>query len=61
MNATVASAAGSLCNLLVREIDIRAGNAAMYFPEANVLIPRTLDSASRTPAFKSVAITISSA
>ncbi|MCB0218424.1 MAG: FdhF/YdeP family oxidoreductase [Chrysiogenetes bacterium] len=34
--------------------DIRAGNLAMYFPEANCLVPRKLDALSKTPAFKSV-------
>jgi anaerobic selenocysteine-containing dehydrogenase len=34
---------------------IRAGNLAMFYPEANVLVPRRLDGRSRTPAFKSVA------
>jgi molybdopterin-dependent oxidoreductase alpha subunit len=33
---------------------IRAGNIAMYYPEANVLVPRRLDPQSKTPAFKSV-------
>jgi molybdopterin-dependent oxidoreductase alpha subunit len=33
---------------------IRAGNVAMYYPEANALVPRRLDARSRTPAFKSV-------
>ncbi len=36
---TVRSAAGSMSGILVREYDIRAGNALMYFPEANVLVP----------------------
>lgn len=35
--------------------DIREGNLAMYYPEANVLVPRRLDERSRTPAFKSIA------
>ena len=35
--------------------DIAAGCLAMYFPEANVLVPRDLDPQSKTPAFKSVA------
>ena len=35
-------------------IDIRAGNLAMYYPEANILVPRRLDPRSKTPAFKSV-------
>lgn len=37
---------------------IRAGNLAMFYPEANVLVPRRLDGRSRTPAFKSVAARI---
>jgi molybdopterin-dependent oxidoreductase alpha subunit len=37
-------------------VDIRPGNVAMYYPEANVLVPRTLDPRSHTPAFKSVAV-----
>jgi hypothetical protein len=30
----------------------------MYFPEANVLVPKTVDPASKTPAFKSVLVTV---
>jgi hypothetical protein len=30
----------------------------MYFPEANVLVPGTVDPQSKTPAFKSVLVTI---
>jgi anaerobic selenocysteine-containing dehydrogenase len=33
---------------------LRPGNLAMYYPEANVLVPRRLDPRSKTPAFKSV-------
>jgi hypothetical protein len=36
-------------------VDIRAGNLAMYYPEANVLVPRRLDPVSKTPSFKGVA------
>lgn len=39
--------------------EIREGNAAMYFPEANVLLSRNVDPLSRTPAFKGARITIS--
>ena len=35
-------------------VDIRPGSLAMYYPEANVLVPRRLDARSQTPAFKSV-------
>ncbi|HTU88851.1 MAG TPA: molybdopterin dinucleotide binding domain-containing protein, partial [Gemmataceae bacterium] len=55
---TVSSLAGSLSGILVREYDIRAGNALMYFPEANVLVPATTDPDSKTPAFKCVLVTV---
>jgi len=55
---TVRSNAGALANVRVREADIRAGNAAMYYPEANMLVPRVVDEQSRTPCFKSVLVTI---
>jgi len=35
--------------------ELRPGNLAMYYPEANALVPRRLDARSKTPAFKSVA------
>jgi hypothetical protein len=31
----------------------------MYYPEANILVPRHLDPASRTPAFKNVIVAVS--
>jgi molybdopterin-dependent oxidoreductase alpha subunit len=50
---------GELANILVRSFqEIRAGNALMYYPEANVLVPRHADPHSRTPAFKSVVVTV---
>ncbi len=55
---TVRSDVGEMNRILVREFDIRAGNAAMYFPEANVIVPRRIDPRSRTPAYKSVWVTI---
>lgn len=54
----IRSEAGEMRNILVRTIDIRPGNAAMYCPEANVLISRVVDPLSKTPAFKSVRITV---
>jgi hypothetical protein len=33
----------------------------MYYPEANILVPRGVDSASRTPAFKNVRIQVTAA
>lgn len=53
---TVRSAVGELRRQLVRPFDIRPGNVAMYYPEANVLVPRDVDPRSRTPAFKSVVV-----
>ncbi|QDU86798.1 Formate dehydrogenase H [Pirellulimonas nuda] len=38
---------------------LRPGNAAMYYPEANVLVGREVDPQSRTPAFKGVVVTLS--
>jgi anaerobic selenocysteine-containing dehydrogenase len=59
---TVRSEVGSMANVLVRPFpEIRAGNALMYYPEANVLVPRHADPLSRTPAFKSVAVTLEAA
>jgi anaerobic selenocysteine-containing dehydrogenase len=39
-------------------VDIRPGSLAMYYPEANVLVPGVVDPASRTPAFKSVLVRV---
>ncbi|MGI8906653.1 MAG: FdhF/YdeP family oxidoreductase [Candidatus Sumerlaeaceae bacterium] len=58
---TVRSASGSLHNVLVRELNVRPGNAVMYYPEANVLVSRNVDPASRTPAFKNTSVTIETA
>jgi molybdopterin-dependent oxidoreductase alpha subunit len=35
-------------------VELPAGNLAMYYPEANAIVPRRLDPASGTPAFKSI-------
>jgi anaerobic selenocysteine-containing dehydrogenase len=51
----VESAVGSM-EALVRFGGLPPGNLAMYYPEANVLIPRTIDPASGTPVFKSTAV-----
>lgn len=57
-HVTVRSSAGALSNVLVRAFDVRAGNAVMYFPEANVLVPQTIDPESKTPAFKNVLVMV---
>jgi anaerobic selenocysteine-containing dehydrogenase len=54
----VKSSAGEMRFILVRPYEIRQGNAAMYYPEANVLVPHDVDPLSKTPAFKSIPISI---
>lgn len=57
---TVKSATGTLPGIRLAAFSkIRPGNVAMYYPECNVLVPRTTDPRSRTPAFKSVPVTLS--
>jgi molybdopterin-dependent oxidoreductase alpha subunit len=53
----VESPVGAL-EVSVALVDIRPGNVAMYYPEANVLVPRRLDGRSGTPAFKSVLVRV---
>ncbi len=56
---TVRSDVGILTNVIAKAYDkIKAGNALMYFPEANVLVPRDRDPLSKTPAFKNTLVTI---
>jgi anaerobic selenocysteine-containing dehydrogenase len=56
---TVHGPAGSMGNIRAIEFaKIKSGNAAMYYPECNVLLNRTLDSKSKTPAFKCVIVRI---
>lgn len=56
---TVRSDVGSMKNILVRSYDaIKPGNVLMYYPECNVLVPRTTDPASKTPAFKGIVVTL---
>lgn len=55
----VKSATGEMRGLRVAKFDkIRPGNAAMYYPEANILVPRSADPRSKTPAFKCISITV---
>jgi molybdopterin-dependent oxidoreductase alpha subunit len=53
--------AGRLENQLAQPFEVRPGNAVMYYPEANRLIPTNVDPESRTPAFKSVLVTVTPA
>jgi molybdopterin-dependent oxidoreductase alpha subunit len=54
----VRSATGEMRWLLARPFDIRPGNALAYYPEANILVPRSVDPRSKTPGFKSVLVEI---
>jgi molybdopterin-dependent oxidoreductase alpha subunit len=54
----VTSSSGTIEGVLARPFDIRAGNAAMYYPEANALVPASADAQSKTPAFKNVVVTV---
>jgi molybdopterin-dependent oxidoreductase alpha subunit len=55
---SVTSAVGAM-SVVARAFDrIKPGNALMYYPEANALVPRLADALSRTPAFKSVAVRV---
>lgn len=56
---TVRNSTGMMLGIRVRPFpNIRAGNALMYYPEANILVPKTADPKSRTPAFKNVLVSI---
>ena len=55
----VSNATGKMTNLKLLAFPIKSGNVMMYYPEANALVPRgDYDKKSRTPSFKSVAVTI---
>jgi len=56
---SVKSDIGEMKEILIRSFDIRPGNVLMYYPEANVLVPRVVDPQSKTPAFKGVPVVIS--
>lgn len=49
---------GEMRGVKVRAFDIKPGNLMVYYPEANVLVPRAVDSLSRTPGFKSIEVTL---
>jgi anaerobic selenocysteine-containing dehydrogenase len=52
--------AGAMPNIRACAFEaIKPGNAAMYYPECNILVARTTDPQSKTPAFKGVVVRIS--
>lgn len=48
--------ATGVMDVRVRLAPLPPGNLAVYYPEGNVLVPRTIDAASATPVFKSVGV-----
>lgn len=55
---TVLSQTGKMEHILLREFDVPSGNVAMYFPEANILVPAVIDGKSKTPSFKSLTVKV---
>jgi molybdopterin-dependent oxidoreductase alpha subunit len=55
----IASTAGEMRGQIVSAFEeIRPGCVAMYYPESNILVPKAADPLSRTPAYKSIAVTV---
>lgn len=57
----VSNATGTMRNLKLALYDIKPGNVMCYFPEANILVPQSVDKRSRTPSFKSIPVSIKKA
>jgi molybdopterin-dependent oxidoreductase alpha subunit len=56
---TVSSPTGRMEGIVARAFaEIKPGNALMYYPESNVLVPRVVDPRSKTPAFKNVLVAV---
>jgi anaerobic selenocysteine-containing dehydrogenase len=55
----ITSSVGEMRGLFVSAYEqIRPGCVAMYYPESNVLVPKAADPLSRTPAYKSISVTV---
>jgi anaerobic selenocysteine-containing dehydrogenase len=56
---TIHGPAGHMPNIRATAFEqIKPGNAAMYYPECNVLVSRDVDPQSKTPAFKGVVVRV---
>jgi len=55
---TLRSDTGIMEKLSVYAFDVPPGNMMAYYPEANVLVSQAVDSRSRTPAFKSIEVSL---
>ena len=54
----VSSSAGIMGDIRVAAFDIARGCAAMYYPEANVLVATHVDPKSGTPSYKNVRVRV---
>ena len=54
----VSNSTGEIAGLKLIAFPIKPGNIMMYYPEANILVPRDYDKASMTPSFKSVEVIV---
>lgn len=55
----ISNSTGVMKKQIVRSFPkIKPGNVLVYYPEANVLVPRDIDQKSRTPAFKNILVKI---
>lgn len=55
---TIQSDQGEMANVSVVPFDLPPGNCMCYYPEANVLTGTAVDPRSKTPGFKSTAVTL---
>lgn len=55
----ISTPTGSMSGVKVQPFAVRAGNIMVYYPEANILIPRAVDARSKTPSFKCVTVEVS--
>lgn len=54
----IKSASGEMLAVKVKSFDLPRGNLMSYYPESNVLVGRHTDPRSKTPAFKSVKVSL---
>lgn len=55
---SLCSETGEMRDLKVKSFDLPKGNLMAYYPEANILVGKGADPRSKTPAFKSVPVTL---
>jgi len=52
---------GQMDDLKAKAFSVPEGNLMAYYPEANVLVGRTIDPRSKTPAFKNILVKVAKA